>query len=363
MSIDDRGSNDTRAMLRNPAGMDIANYPKNTWWVAATSDEVTTDPYAVWMLDVPVVIYRRANGEPVALDNRCPHRAAPLSSGYVSGDRIVCGYHGFEFAPTGACEHIPTQDHIPVNCAVRSFPVVERAPLIWVWMGDPALCDEHEGPPDLPWALDPGRVTASGRFEINCNYMALKENVLDLSHFGFVHAKTLGITDWTHPPVVETNDRGVTYSQMFDDLPLPAMYGVPTGIGCERKVDRRSWGTCVSPALHLSGLEIVDHDSSPGARRDFSVKIAHITTPIDPASCHYWWFFSQDYGHAEGASHALKNKIETAFLEDKQILEATEALVRRDPRGTNYAMVGVDCDEAGLRARRMISRATTAKRS
>lgn len=345
-----------RALLRNPVGLDVANYPRDCWWVGATSAEVSDKPVGVWLLDTPIVLYRRADGQPVALDNRCPHRSAPLSLGYVAGDNIVCGYHGFQFGPSGQCEHIPTQEKIPPNCAVRSFPVVEEPPLVWVWLGDPKAATKAESPPGLPWAIDPARVTANGRFEVACNYVALKENVLDLSHFGYVHVDTLGITDWTHPPVVEISGDSVTYIQDFKDWPLPAMFGIPTGIGTERKVRRRVFGTCASPALHLSGLDIFDYSPPPGARDKFNLRVAHITTPIDSANCHYWWFFSTDYGHGDGAEESLKANIDAAFLEDKVMLEATEVLVRRDPRGANYPMVGVQCDEAGLHARKSIGK-------
>src|SRR5690606_39678277 len=57
-----------------------ANYPRNLWWFAARSDEVGPDkPLGLWLLDEPVVLYRKSDGAVVALDNRCPHRWAPLS--------------------------------------------------------------------------------------------------------------------------------------------------------------------------------------------------------------------------------------------------------------------------------------------
>src|SRR5437588_10765396 len=80
-----------------------ANYPRNQWWVVATSSEITREPRQRWVLDLPVVLYRREDGGPVALDDRCPHRWAPLSKGWLDGDELVCGYHGLRFAPEGNC--------------------------------------------------------------------------------------------------------------------------------------------------------------------------------------------------------------------------------------------------------------------
>ena len=91
-----------------PYGGPIAqNYPRDQWWVAATADEVTRTPLQRWILDYPVVLYRKEDGGIVALDDRCPHRWAPLSKGWLEGDNIVCGYHGFRYGPTGAVSEFP----------------------------------------------------------------------------------------------------------------------------------------------------------------------------------------------------------------------------------------------------------------
>ena len=86
-----------------------------------------------WILDYPVVLYRKEDGGIVALDDRCPHRWAPLSKGWLEGDTIVCGYHGFRYGPTGRCVRVPTQSSVPAKALVRSYPILERGPLVWIW--------------------------------------------------------------------------------------------------------------------------------------------------------------------------------------------------------------------------------------
>ena len=56
---------------RIPNGMLEDNYPRNMWWVAAHSREVTEKPLARWLLETPVVLYRLADGTPAALYDRC----------------------------------------------------------------------------------------------------------------------------------------------------------------------------------------------------------------------------------------------------------------------------------------------------
>ncbi len=335
----------------SPVGLRECNYPRNTWWVAALAGDLKNTPLSRWVLDLPVVLYRTEDGQAVALDGRCPHRSAPLSAGKVQGDTIVCGYHGFAFAPDGRCVRVPTQSN-PGAMRVRSYPIIERPPFIWIWTGDPALTADGDPPALLDWAIDPNWTVAAGEMEVRCNYLALKENVLDLSHFSFVHAKTLAVMDWTSPPKVTTTEKTVTYSQEFPNAPLPAMYGVPTGIGTEKPVYRRGWGTSFSPAIHVSGVDMHDAKPANGGRSDFQLRFCHATTPIDPGSCTYFWVAGRDYGHGPDAAMQMGKLIQGAFMEDKTVLELTEQLVRRDVRGRNHPEMSVACDRAGIEARR-----------
>lgn len=43
------------------------------------------------------------DGQPLALDNVCPHRGGPLAEGTIEGGKVVCPWHQFEFdLATGA---------------------------------------------------------------------------------------------------------------------------------------------------------------------------------------------------------------------------------------------------------------------
>ena len=50
----------------------------------------------VFLDEVPIAIFK-INGEIHAWDNRCPHRGASLSDGYISENTIQCKYHLWEF--------------------------------------------------------------------------------------------------------------------------------------------------------------------------------------------------------------------------------------------------------------------------
>src|SRR5258708_175910 len=63
----------------SPEMLPRRNYPFNCWWVAATADEVSRRPLSRWLLEQRVVLFRKEDGTPVALEDRCAHRWAPLS--------------------------------------------------------------------------------------------------------------------------------------------------------------------------------------------------------------------------------------------------------------------------------------------
>ena len=73
----------------------------NTWYVAAESAEVTEEPFLRTFLDEPVVLARDAAGQVYALEDRCCHRAAPLSIGTMTEMGLQCRYHGFTYDATG----------------------------------------------------------------------------------------------------------------------------------------------------------------------------------------------------------------------------------------------------------------------
>ena len=220
-----------------------ANYPYNCWWVAALAEEVGDKPMGCWILDKPIVLYRKADRRIVALDNRCVHRWAPLSAGWVEGDNIVCGYHGFQYGESGACVKIPSQTAISDKVRVRSYPIREEGPLVWIWMGDAERAASAEAPPNFPWLTDPAGTGVHGSTPLEANYMMLKESVLDLTHFGFVHRNSIKGTDWDKPPKVEATATTVTYSNEFPDNKLSFIYGLPTGIGTDKPVYRKNWGS------------------------------------------------------------------------------------------------------------------------
>jgi nitrite reductase/ring-hydroxylating ferredoxin subunit len=83
-------------------------------------------------------LFRTAAGEVGMMDSQCCHMGADLSRcGTVSGERLVCGYHAWEFETDGRCavvSEVPTEK-IPKRAGQHAVPVVEYAGNIWFWYG------------------------------------------------------------------------------------------------------------------------------------------------------------------------------------------------------------------------------------
>ncbi|MGH7091086.1 MAG: Rieske 2Fe-2S domain-containing protein, partial [Stellaceae bacterium] len=170
----------------------------NQWYCAAFGHELKTEPLARTICNEPVVLYRKSDGAPVAFEDRCCHRRAPLSKGRVEGDHLRCGYHGLLYEPSGAAIWAPGQDRMPPGARVRSYPVVESHGWIWLWTGDPALAERTPAPCYDKYD-DPNWAAYDQHLPVKANYFLVVDNLLDLSHLPFLHANTIGSPEDTDP--------------------------------------------------------------------------------------------------------------------------------------------------------------------
>lgn len=102
------------------------------WYPIAFSRDVKEQPISATLLDQRLVIWRTSAGISVANDI-CLHRGIPLSMGWVSGDQLVCKYHGFHYSADGRCVEVPANPgaSIPVKLCLKTYPVKEAYGLVW----------------------------------------------------------------------------------------------------------------------------------------------------------------------------------------------------------------------------------------
>lgn len=331
----------------------VRNYPLNCWWVAAFADEVGRAPLARWLLDTPVVMYRTEAGEVVALEDRCPHRQAPLSAGKLRGDVIECGYHGFQFDQTGRCARVPSMSK-PAPLRVECYPTQEIGPLVWIYLGDTDCLDSVPAPPVMDWMTDDAFAMRKGMMEIAANYLLLKENVLDLTHLPFVHGASFGILDWVDPPKVAEEGDTVAYRQEFVRSPLAPGYAMSLGLEPGTPWNRVGVGKMLSPASHESSTEFFDPEQPEISSG--KTCFAHLTTPISQNRMHYFFVAARNHANDPATMDGLAAILMQGFIEDKTILEQTQALIQRQPRRGSQGERSVRADAAGVAARRIVDR-------
>jgi nitrite reductase/ring-hydroxylating ferredoxin subunit len=108
------------------------------WWAVARSEEISSEkPINVDIGDQPVVLWRDAGGIVRALEDRCPHRRAPLSLGCIlKSGMIQCGYHGWTYdGANGRLVDIPNlkgEQKYPPTYRARAFAVAESGGFVCV---------------------------------------------------------------------------------------------------------------------------------------------------------------------------------------------------------------------------------------
>ena len=102
---------------------------KNFWWPLEFSHVVKDKPMRVTALEQEFVLYRTPDGAAHVLSDLCVHRGGALSDGWMSGDCIVCPYHGWEYKSDGACVKIPANAKdapVPKKARVDSYPKIKK---------------------------------------------------------------------------------------------------------------------------------------------------------------------------------------------------------------------------------------------
>jgi len=323
---------------------------KNCWYVAAWPHELIDGKrLARTILEKPVVLYRGESGRVVALDDRCCHRAAPLSLGRVEGDNLRCMYHGMMFDPSGKCIQIPGQEVIPPKLGVGSYPVVEKDQVVWIWMGDPALADPALII-DYPPLRDPAWRGLPGYLHYDANWLYIVDNLSDFAHLAFVHTHTLGGSEEyafkTKPVSVERLANGFRVERwnMNSDPPPYHRKVIPNK---KDKVDRRNIGH-----MHVPGIFFLETTFSPagsgaekgnlaGARE---YRNCQFMTPETRRTTHFFWNYLHNFDiDNPNIALSLYESMCEGFAEDKAFIEGQQKLHDHDPE---FKMLAIGADAA-----------------
>ncbi len=194
------------------------------WHPVLAAREVTDRPVPVKLLDQRLVLVR-VGGRLVCFRDLCIHRGTPLSLGWVEGDNLVCGYHGWSYGADGVCTRIPALPSgrsIPLRARVESFRADERYGLVWV-----ALEEPRTPIPEFPEACDPEfNLIFHPPSTWKASAARRTENTVDAAHFPWVHEGILGTRDHPEVPVFPIERCGEELRFEYEDLPNP-MHPMP----------------------------------------------------------------------------------------------------------------------------------------
>ena len=123
---------------------------KNSWYPALFSAELNENQVKGITVAGHEIALRRARGQVYAIRDRCAHRGVRMSlrPTCLTDDTITCWYHGFTYnLSDGALRTIVASPDDPLigKVRLRTYPVAERAGIIFLFVGD----EEYQPAPPL----------------------------------------------------------------------------------------------------------------------------------------------------------------------------------------------------------------------
>lgn len=302
------------------------NFLRNTWYCAGWSEEIQERPFARTLLNEAIVFFRKTHGALVALADRCPHRFAPLHLGKCNGEHIECPYHGLQFGSDGICVHNPHGNGaIPQATFVKSYPVVERKGIVWIWMGDPKRADPSKIIDLSEVEPRPGWTVIRSYLRLKVHYELVTDNLMDLSHVRFLHPF---LTFQGEPPVGFREERSLkqdgdtiwAMNQRFNQPVTPLFQMLWEGRAPRVATMRANMRWNAPSVLYLDcGMSPEGCNSADGP----SALTAHILTPESESSTHYFWAQARDglVGRAD-TDQQMRETIDHIFTNEDEVMIA-----------------------------------------
>lgn len=339
-------------------------YPRNAWYMAAWSSEVTDNLLARTILGVPVVLFRDADGKLCALDDRCPHRRYPLSKGSLENGVVTCNYHGYAFNGAGQCLAVPALNRPASSQKAKTYPIRESWEWAWIWLGDPDAIDDRTLPDDkLVHAGEDDWIFAEGGLAtVKGRHMLLHENLLDLSHLSFLHKSSVGSPGIASAKLrVRDTELGL---EMTREVLSDVLEGSPLGnaMAIEGPIDRIMDQIYIAPGFHVTCPKFIsaaDGGTDPGHLFG-SFHVIHGITPETPTSTHYFWGVTRNFRPDPEYSPVIIGTVQRAVIEDVDAAEAVENLL--DPAADPDDDIHSPADTAAIKGRRVMQRLIDAER-
>jgi phenylpropionate dioxygenase-like ring-hydroxylating dioxygenase large terminal subunit len=313
----------------------------NSWHPVARSVDVATEPVAVTLLGRKVALWRTTSGAVFAAPDRCPHREAPLSIGFVEDGTLTCAYHGWTFGDSGRCVRVPSAGEgvpPPPRAHLVAYSCEERFGLVWVCLGTPSAPI-----PFIAQESDPSFRRINTPVEVwHSSATRMVDNFLDISHFPFVHVGTFGRAQDTRVP-------------RFELQPLDDGY---FGYRYEVLANNNTAGAMVSGETE----QVVHRSMSSGFSLPFVVRstirydsgLEHVllllSTPIDDVTSYFTFVVWRNDDFSVSAEEIIRFDLAIG-AEDKRMLEQLDGVLPLD----QTSLVSVQADKCSVEWRRQLA--------
>lgn len=271
----------------------------NGWFAVAWSkDLVDGEVKRTRYFGEELVMFRTRGGNVRVLDAYCAHLGAHLGEGgRVVGENLRCPFHGWTYDGGGKCVEIPyCKEHAPPAAArVRSWPVVERNRMIFVWHHAEGLPPSWEVPV-MPEIGDP-KWTEPRLFELEVpvHMQDMAENNCDPAHFHFVHGNT------------QIPKQTIEYGEGGRFMRVTGHHETDTLMGSFKvRLDRDCWGLGLA-AVRMIGIP------------DAGLLMFSSTSPVDSGHAASRWLFTVSKNLADLAGEDFIEHLSTGVLQDMRI--------------------------------------------
>jgi phenylpropionate dioxygenase-like ring-hydroxylating dioxygenase large terminal subunit len=287
------------------------------WHPVSLAADVAHQPLAATLLERDLVLWRDAAGSVHAWADQCPHRGARLSMGHVVDGQLECAYHGWQFAPSGQCAHVPALPTFvpPESHCARTYQACEKYGLVWVQIA-PAIgtvSDAGSGVPTFA-AEDVAhlRKLNCGPYDVATSAPRIVENFLDMAHFGFVHEGSLGTRSATaiDDYRVEATAHGLMAAQCRAWQPQSSLQATAPA-----QVEYTYEVTAPFSAV-LTKMPEAASVNAPGYRESIALFIC----PMGPEASRVW--FRLAVADAGSPDSKLRDFQHAIFMQDKPVLES-----------------------------------------
>jgi len=330
-------------------------WPENQWYVAAATEEIGPTILGRTLLNRPVIMFRDDKGVAHALSGVCPHRMMPLEKGQLAGNQVVCAYHGLTFDTTGACVAAPTSSKLP-NCALTRYPLREKTPFLWIWLGDPARAELTPLPPQeaIGLGVEGWRTDYCHHFEMTARYPLLVDNLFDLSHLAFIHRSFVTETDiaLVEPSIEDREGRLVVVRELING-PVDVLNRMLFPVLGER-MSTRMETEMFGMSLIKAGGPSWNGPTTQGPVLGHQHFI-HVLTPERETSTHYWALIDRDFRLEDDELSAMLVGGTTAIVQqDVDALEAIERILSDSQHRHLPREISMWPDQGAVRARRRL---------